>query len=645
MPGKLCTLEIYLKAMLAAVLLLNSAAWAREETSGDYFAIQVVDRRTGRGVPLVELRTVNNIRLYTDSNGIVAFREPGLTDMDVFFFVESHGYEFPKDGFGFRGTRLRTTPGGSAVIKIDRMNIAERLYRVTGQGIYRDSVLTGWPVPLKNPVLSGQVVGQDSVDTCLHNGKLYWFWGDTGRPSYPLGHFAMAGAISDLPERGGLDPAVGVDLTYFVDENGFSRPLCRLKEPGLVWLDGFVVVPDNEGDERIVAKYARLKNLGHVLERGLVAFNDETESFEPVARSGVECLPYSDSGHTLKANAAGQEYFYFATPFPLAVRMRVRARWEDIVDPNRYEALTGLGAARARWVSFGALTEGEGPTRTSVIEALKKEKENTHFYDMETGRSITPHGGSVHYNRFRRKWVAIFVQYGGDSSFLGEVWYAEADTPAGPWAYARKVATHDKYSFYNPMHHVRFDQNGGREIFFEGTYSQTFSGSPETATPRYDYNQIMYRLNLDDPRLVLPMAVYRVEDESEQVTYLLGDEVERRDTWSLIESVPFYAIEPDRASGDLMPVYASGGILSTERPSPSALPLFCGLRADTGNSENECVVPLYEYWQTDSDRHLYRTDGELNREGWVRSKAPLCHVWKALPRPLLIDREAKPVTE
>ena len=43
-----------------------------------YFDIQVVDDATGRGVPLVELRTVNDISYYTDSAGHIAFHEPGL---------------------------------------------------------------------------------------------------------------------------------------------------------------------------------------------------------------------------------------------------------------------------------------------------------------------------------------------------------------------------------------------------------------------------------------------------------------------------------------------------------------------------------------------------------------------------------------
>ena len=57
------------------------------------FRIHVVEEGTGRGVPLVELKTVNQIRYVTDSNGIVAFDEPGLFNRKVFFTITSHGYE------------------------------------------------------------------------------------------------------------------------------------------------------------------------------------------------------------------------------------------------------------------------------------------------------------------------------------------------------------------------------------------------------------------------------------------------------------------------------------------------------------------------------------------------------------------------
>lgn len=44
------------------------------------FKIKVVDAETGRGIPLVELKTTNNVLYYTDSAGVVAFSEPGLMD-------------------------------------------------------------------------------------------------------------------------------------------------------------------------------------------------------------------------------------------------------------------------------------------------------------------------------------------------------------------------------------------------------------------------------------------------------------------------------------------------------------------------------------------------------------------------------------
>ncbi len=104
------------------------------------------------------------------------------------------------------------------------------------------------------------------------------------------------------------------------------------------------------------------------------------------------------------------------------------------------------------------------------------------------------------WNAFRQRWVLIAVQQFGKSSFLGEVWFAEAAAPTGPWRRAVKIVTHDHYSFYNPAQHAFFDEDGGRLIYFEGTYSHTFSNN-DKRTPHYDYNQILYRLDLADPRL------------------------------------------------------------------------------------------------------------------------------------------------
>ena len=78
-----------------------------------WFGIRVVDEATGDGVPLAEMKTVNEIASITDSAGWIAFNEPGLMDREVFFHIASPGYELPQDGFGFRGAGA--CRGGSLV--------------------------------------------------------------------------------------------------------------------------------------------------------------------------------------------------------------------------------------------------------------------------------------------------------------------------------------------------------------------------------------------------------------------------------------------------------------------------------------------------------------------------------------------------
>ncbi len=150
----------------------------------------------------------------------------------VFFHVSSHGYEFPQDGFGYRGKALKVRAGESAQLKIHRINIAERLYRVTGGGIYRDSALLGRPAPIRAPLLNARVLGSDSVVNAVYRGKIYWFWGDTNRPGYPLGNFNVPGATSLLPSEGGLDPGAESTSTTSPGPTALLGPLHRSRARG-----------------------------------------------------------------------------------------------------------------------------------------------------------------------------------------------------------------------------------------------------------------------------------------------------------------------------------------------------------------------------------------------------------------------------
>jgi len=189
-------------------------------------------------------------------------------------------------------------------------------------------------------------------------------------------------------------------------------------------------------------------------------------------------------------------------------------------------------------------------------------------------------------------------------------------------------------------------------LFFEGTYTHTFSGSAENATPRYDYNQVMYRLNLDDSRLALPVAVYQVRDRQGRKSYLLSDEMEKAGEWDNVESIPFYAIEPAKAIDGLIPVYAdtistkSGRTISlnVKRSGPSARLLFYALPSDNqNNKENSCVTALFEYHHADTGQRLYSTKQQMQERDWIRTKQPLCWVWKTPSKTLLLDIRAKPV--
>ena len=465
-----------LRFALAAALALGAAAQASGAGGTTiFFEIQAVDESTGRGVPLVELETVNNLRFVTDNAGRIAFYEPGLMRREGFFKVRSHGYEAAKDGFGYRGIRPTPVDGGRFEVRLKRLNIAERLYRITGEGLYRDSTLLNHPVPIAEPHINGGVLGQDSVQAVIHRGVIHWFWGDTNRAGYPLGLFRTSGATSKPPSSGGLPVTQGVDLKYWVGPDGFSRAMIDLPEKeGVVWIDGVSVVPDHTGRERLVCHYSRRAGLADELAQGVAAFDDENAVYRSVAvrAAGAWQIP---RGHPTRwTDPDGGEWLLIGDPF---LHTRVRATLEAVVDPAAYEAWDGQ-----KW------QKQEAPAKPPSL------------VDVETGDAITIHAGSCRWNPHRQHWILVAHQAFGKPSNLGEVWYAEAAGPTGPWSKARRIVTHDRMDFYNPVHHDFLDEEGGRFIHFEGTYVNTFSGNPD-ATPRYNYNQVMYRLDLDDPRL------------------------------------------------------------------------------------------------------------------------------------------------
>jgi hypothetical protein len=487
--------------------------------SKTYAEIRVLDADTGRGVPLAELETVNGLTFVTDNAGRVAFHEPGLMGREVYFTVRSHGYEVKKDGFGFAGVRVTPRAGAVAQIRITRRNVAERLCRLTGEGLYRDSILLGHKVALPDPLNPGKVGGQDSVQAAVYRGKVYWFWGDTLRMDYPLGLFRMAGATTPTfdPEDPKSDPAAGIAFDYFVDrKSGFARAMMPLPErpEGVVWVGALAVVPDERGRERLVGHYSRRKGLVGEYEQGIAAFDDAKAVFTSLKELPLKETWRRPSGHPILFEEEGAKWLLFGSPTP---NVRVRATLKDVLDPDTYEAFTCLkpggdpkapepevgrdGAPVWRWQK--ALPPLDSKTERELAKAGKIKPQHARFCPADAARPedrVVLHSGSVRWNEYRKRWVLVAGQVGGTPSLLGEVWYAEADHPTGPFPKAVRVVTHDRQTFYNVCHHAFLDRDGGRTIHFEGTYTNDFSGNP-VKTPRYNYNQVLYRLDLGSPAL------------------------------------------------------------------------------------------------------------------------------------------------
>lgn len=509
--------ELLFLLVLTPASASEPAGEAAVPAATPYAELRVVDAETGRGVPLAELETVNGLSFVTDNSGRVAFHEPGLMDRAIFLTVRSHGYEMTKDGFGFAGLRVTPRAGTVSEIKITRRNVAERLCRLTGEGLYRDTVLLGYDVPLPSSPHPGNVVGQDSVQAAVYGGRVFWLWGDTLRIDYPLGLFRMAGATTPLFDAGNpaADPAGGIAFDYFVDKkSGFARAMMPLPErpEGVVWISALAVVPDESGREKLVGHFSRRKGLETEYEQGIAVFDDAQTIFTPLKQLPLGETWRRPSGHPIVFEEHGTKWLLFGSPTP---NVRVPATLRAILDPDQYEAFTCLkagakpsepalgrdGAPLWRWQK--ELPPLDSKAERELVSAGKLGPGHARFYPADANEPddrVVLHSGTVRWNEHRQRWILLAGQIGGKSSHLGEVWYAEAEHPTGPFRRAVRIVTHDRQTFYNVCHHALLDRDGGRTIHFEGTYTNDFSGNP-LKTPRYNYNQVLYRLDLDSPAL------------------------------------------------------------------------------------------------------------------------------------------------
>jgi len=425
--------------------------------------IEVVELGSGWPVPLVELRTTHQVRFVSDNAGRIAFDLPELMGRETWFEVLGHGYEVKADGFGQRGVRLTPEPGKTLRVEVRRTSIAQRIGRLTGAGLFAESQKLGLEGDWREPGL----VGQDSVQNAVHRGRLFWFWGDTTLARYPLGIFDGTGATTAV-QPSALQPPLRLPLAYFTNSTGAPRGIAPMPGSGPTWVTGVASVPDQSGAPRLVCAYMKIKPPLEAYEWSLAVWHEEKLVFEKLktvwtkSAAAPKAPPIPEGHPVLWNDAAGKAWLLFGNPFPT---LRCPATFEAWQDARTWEVLTPQASLR-----------GAG------------------------GETVQPHTGSIAWHPWRKRWVTVFMQSFGKPSVFGELWYAEADAPTGPWGTAVKVLSHDNYTFYNPRLHLEFTPEGSPHLFFEGTYTVQFANKP-APTARYDYNQILYRLDLNDAAL------------------------------------------------------------------------------------------------------------------------------------------------
>ena len=463
--------------------------------AGQPFAIQVTDEDSQRGVPMVTLETDNHIRLITDSAGWAIFEEPGLTGHSLHLSVSSPGYALPKDADGRSGIVLTMAPGQAAEIKLLRTQIAERLYRFTGQGIFRESTLLGKDAPLPFPNINGDVLSLGKAQAAPYQGKLIWAWTDA-RFATSRSAFTTTGAAADLPGAGGLDPTQGVHLRYFTNEQEESISLLTVPKGQHALLEGLISLKDAAGAEHLLARYVFINAAGASVEQGIAEFNDR-HTFDRKIVLGEEYTWQFPAGHAVEVKREAGDFIYFATPF---CTTRVPASYEAALSPTSYEALAwSEDAHKLVWQQEHApITQGE---EAQLVDrrSLREANAHCHLVNGATDKSLTLVEGSIQWNACRQCWVLIGTSAGTEAT-PGDVWYAEADEVAGPWSNAIQIATHAGHTFSGIAQLAALQQEGGRYIYFEGTLGTPASSSMEPL-PRYHDNQLMYRLDVKDQRL------------------------------------------------------------------------------------------------------------------------------------------------
>lgn len=529
------------------------------------FVFKIVCADSGRAIPLVELELENGLKLISDNDGHIAVISPDLFQQNVSFKIKGHGYSTQtRDFWGNESVTCLVVPGAEKVVALKRLQLAERLYRITGAARFNHTLLAGRQpsFPPAARINSG-VIGQDSLIVLPWQGKLWHFYGDTlGLTGF---NFSASCATAPLPQTGLYDPEIGIPLSYLEDENGFARPMIDTGKNGFTWIE-YVLPVEVGGRETLVAKYVQHQNLDRVGDAGFALFNQSRGNFTVFKR--ISSLRHHKCTHPVPIKYRDQNFFMLfpwemagekidaicneARHFYYSCLEKVSDQGDSgvIIEGDSYRLRRDEnGQIQYRWQQNGVGCSALVQKKLFDAGLMRPSEALFAPVLLETGERIINFNGSIVYNNFRRRWVMI-----NQGNRAGELVYAEADTPTGPWAFARRVCEFADYNLYNPVIHPWFSRGGGKTIFFEGTYTNYFS-SAAGKNPEADYNQVMFKLDLERSEMLMPIAVYSLADSQ----LLDAASITASGRWNEVRGIEFFAFSRDLEHPDLAEAQGKDG--------------------------------------------------------------------------------------
>ena len=423
------------------------------------FRINVVDAESGWPVPLVQFTTGNGLVFASDNAGTVAVDEPDLYGRRVRFSVEGHGYGIGPDPHKPGSVVYQVEPGAAVTLKMKRNQLAKRLGRIGGTGLFAESRKFGEHLDKKD---QGEV-GRDSVQCRPYKGKLFWLWGDTSMQDYAIGIFNTTAAYTPNPAfPKNAKPPIYPPYDQIRQENGRVRGTIKAQGSGPIWVFGLIDLKDKAGNDHLGGAWSQIAGSGEPYKRGLCEWNDKTQNFDVTLtlmdkEKGVVPEFFPDPNAVHWKDPSGKKWLLYGFPFP---HHRIPDSYEAWRDTNTWEKIDWSGREQIA-------TYKDGKKFEAVV-------------------------GQMMWNSTIKKYVGICMQKWN----LGALCYIEADSPFGPWTNGQQIVFHHNYTFYNPIIHVEYGPDVPY-IIFEGTYTDTFT-SNANPTPRYNYTQTLYRLDLKD---------------------------------------------------------------------------------------------------------------------------------------------------